>query len=83
MTTSKRPRHPMPSDVSERLESSGTRGAYDDRPPYQRNDYLIWIDEGKTPATRDKRIGQMIDELRRGDVYMKMAWRAGESEDCP
>jgi hypothetical protein len=37
----------MPSDVQERLEASGMLAAYGERPPYQRNDYLIWIDEGR------------------------------------
>jgi uncharacterized protein YdeI (YjbR/CyaY-like superfamily) len=71
----------MPADVGERLESSGTRTAYDERPAYQRNDYLMWISETKTSETRDKRIRQMIDELKRGDVYMKMAWKAAGSDN--
>jgi uncharacterized protein YdeI (YjbR/CyaY-like superfamily) len=45
------------------------QGTYDARPPYQRNDYLIWISQAKTPETRDKRVRQMIDELKRGNVY--------------
>jgi uncharacterized protein YdeI (YjbR/CyaY-like superfamily) len=77
MTAGKRPRHPMPPDIQERLEASETLAAYGDRPPYQRNDYLIWIDEAKTPDTREKRIRQMIGELKRGDVYMKMTWKTG------
>jgi uncharacterized protein YdeI (YjbR/CyaY-like superfamily) len=69
----------MRIDIRERLKSSGTRTAYNERPPYQRNDYLIWIDQAKKPETRERRIRQMIDELRRGDVYMKMAWKATDS----
>lgn len=71
----KRPRHPMPADVAAALASAGVRAAYDARPPYQRNDYLGWIDRAVRSDTRQKRIDQMLDELRAGDVYMKMAWR--------
>lgn len=48
--------------------------AYDARPDYQKNDYLGWITRAKLEATRRKRLAQMIDELKRGDVYMNMAW---------
>ena len=42
------------------------------RPNYQRNDYIGWIDRARTVQTRKKRIAQMLDELRRGGIYMKM-----------
>jgi uncharacterized protein YdeI (YjbR/CyaY-like superfamily) len=70
-----RPRHPMPDDVRRALADSGLMQAYRDRPAYQQNDYLGWIGRAKRPATRQKRLDQMLEELRRGDVYMKMAWR--------
>ena len=35
-----RVRHFMPADVEAALASSDTRADYDDRPAYQRNDYL-------------------------------------------
>jgi len=47
--------------------------AYRARPDYQRNDYIGWITRAKRPDTRAKRIGQMLDELDRGGVYMNMA----------
>ena len=78
MAATKRPRHAMPADVNEQLESSHALTAYRQRPAYQRNDYLGWIIAAKTPETRRRRIEQMIDELRRGDVYMKMSWRPGQ-----
>ncbi len=62
----------MPDDVAAELEEAGLRAAYDERPPYQRNDYLGWIGGAKRPETRHKRIGQMLDELERGGVYMGM-----------
>ncbi len=52
--------------------------AYEDRPPYQRNDYLAWIARAKREDTRRKRLNQMLDELEAGDRYMKMSWRPAE-----
>ena len=72
-----RPIQPMPGDLATQLDATGLRAAYDARPPYQRNDYLGWIARAKRPETREKRITQMLEELRLGDVYMKMAWRGG------
>ena len=71
----RRPRYPMPTDVKRALEAADLMGAYDARPPYQRNDYIGWIDRAKRPETRTKRIEQMLAELVAGDVYMKMEWR--------
>lgn len=62
----------MPDDVAAELEATGLRRRYDDRPFYQRNDYLAWIGRAAKPATREKRIAQMLDELRRGGIYMGM-----------
>lgn len=73
-----RPRHEMPADVRDALDAAGQRQAYDDRPPYQRNDYLGWIGRAKTPETRARRIDVMLDELRRGGVYMGMAHRPSQ-----
>lgn len=70
----KRPVQPMPEDVAQRLAEAGLEPAYAARPAYQRNDYLGWIARARLPATREKRIAQMLDELGRGGVYMKMKW---------
>ncbi len=70
-----RERHTMPADVSERLRIEGLMDAYAARPPYQRNDYLGWMGQAKRPNTREKRLQQMLDELRAGDKYMKMDYR--------
>lgn len=72
-----RPIQPMPPEVAEALDARGLRSAYDARPPYQRNDYLMWIAAAKRPETRAKRLAQMLDELESGGVYMKMRWRPG------
>lgn len=62
----------MPDDVAAELERHGVEAAYAERPFYQRNDYLGWIDRAKRPETRAKRMRQMIDELAEGGVYMGM-----------
>lgn len=67
----------MPPEVERALEDSGLMEAYQARPPYQRNDYLGWIDRAKRPETKARRLQQMLEELEQGDVYMKMAWRVG------
>ena len=48
--------------------------AYHARPAYQRNDYIGWITRAKRDATKAKRLTQMLDELKRGDVYMNTLW---------
>lgn len=65
----------MPDNVLKALEQTGLYDAYTERPPYQQNDYIGWINRAKRPETRQKRLDQMLDELKRGDVYMNMAWR--------
>lgn len=69
-----RKREDMPDFVRAALEERGLRERYDARPPYQRNDYLMWIKGAKQEATRQKRLGQMLDELEDGYVYMRMDW---------
>jgi uncharacterized protein YdeI (YjbR/CyaY-like superfamily) len=70
----KRDVYPMPADVAEALRAAAVLDAYNGRPAYQQNDYIGWITRAKLPATRQKRITQMLDELRSGGVYMKMKW---------
>lgn len=76
----KRDKHPMPDDVLKALEKNRLYDAYAERPPYQQNDYIGWIGRAKRPETRQKRLDQMLDELKRGDVYMKMAWKITDNE---
>lgn len=69
-----RPRYEMPDFIREALTARGLMGAYQARPPYQQNDYIGWVTRAKQPATREKRLNQMLDELAGGDKYMKMAY---------
>jgi hypothetical protein len=50
--------------------------AYRQRPAYQQNDYIGWITRAKLPATRQKRLDQMLAELESGGVYMHMKWNS-------
>jgi hypothetical protein len=72
----KRERYPMPDFIRDALAAKKLTSAYDARPPYQRNDYIGWITRAKLAATQKKRLDQMLDELAKGDVYMKMKYRA-------
>lgn len=73
--TLKRPKQPMPAFVLDALNKHALMEAYDLRPPYQQNDYLWWINSAKRDTTKQKRLTQMLDELKKGDVYMKMDWK--------
>jgi uncharacterized protein YdeI (YjbR/CyaY-like superfamily) len=83
MTTTrglKRDLNEMPEDIGALLASRGLAEAYSARPAYQRNDYLGWIGRAKRDETRQRRINQMLAELKAGDSYMKMNWSAGEKD---
>jgi uncharacterized protein YdeI (YjbR/CyaY-like superfamily) len=67
--------NPMPAFVGDALNRRGLMAAFQARPPYQQNDYLGWIGRAKREGTKGKRLKQMLDELRNGKLYMKMAWR--------
>ena len=71
----KRPRYEMPEFVNEALTQRGLMEAYRKRPAYQQNDYIGWITRAKRQETIEKRLAQMLDELERGDKYMKMTYR--------
>ena len=69
-----RPRYPMPKFFREALEARSLMAAYRARPPYQQNDYIGWVTRAKLESTRQKRLKQTLDELKRGGLYMKMKW---------
>jgi len=66
--------HQIPDYVTAALDDSGLWERYNARPPYQRNDYIGWISRGKREETRQKRLSQMLNELRSGDAYMGMSY---------
>ena len=69
----KRPRHQMPEFIKQALKERGLMDEYRERPAYQQNDYIGWINGAKLQEIKDKRLLQMLDELEAGGVYMKMA----------
>ena len=69
----KRPIHPMPGFVKRALEERGLMAEYRERPAYQQNDYIGWINDAKLKGTKEKRLFQMLEELEKGGVYMNMA----------
>lgn len=75
MTKLQRPRQPMPPFVRAALEEHGLADAYRARPPYQRNDYLLWINSARLETTKIRRMRRMLRELAAGRGYMGMAWR--------
>jgi uncharacterized protein YdeI (YjbR/CyaY-like superfamily) len=68
----------MPEFVLTALEEERLLDDYGSRPAYQQNDYLLWINSAKRQETKDKRLRQMLAELRVGGVYMKMKHSASE-----
>lgn len=68
----KRERYPMSDFIKQALDERGLMQAYLERPAYQQNDYVGWIGRAKREETKAKRLHQMLDELERGGVYMKM-----------
>ncbi len=67
----------MPDFVRSALDEAGLWDAYRQRPPYQQNDYIGWIARAKKEETQIRRLHQMLDELRAGNRYMKMAYKPG------
>ena len=45
---------------------------YESRSAYQQNDYIGWKERAKRQETKEKRLQQMVDELKTGGIYMKM-----------
>ena len=76
----KRQIYDVPEDVRSALAAHGVVAAYADRPAYQQNDYVGWITRAKRPETRQKRLDQMLEELKAGGVYMRMQWSGDVSQ---
>jgi uncharacterized protein YdeI (YjbR/CyaY-like superfamily) len=50
-------------------------GRYREWLPCRQNNYPGWIARAKGGETRQKRLAQMLHELKQGGVYMKMQWK--------
>ncbi len=64
----------MPIFIRDALTKNDLMDAYQSRPLYQQNDYIGWIQRAKLESTKQKRLNQMLDELKKGNVYMRMKW---------
>lgn len=73
-STLRRKINPMPEDVRKILEEKNLMDVYLKRPPYQRNDYIGWIERAVHQETRERRLRQMIEELELGNLYMNMEY---------
>ena len=62
----------MPAFIRTALAERDLTDEFFARPAYQQNDYISWITRAKRDATVSKRLNQMLDELEKGGVYMKM-----------
>lgn len=62
-----KPEIPMPEDFARALESvPAAQEAFDKFAPSHRRDYLEWITEAKSPATREKRMTQAVEWISEG-----------------
>ena len=68
----KREKHLIPEYIKKALDENDVIADYEARPAYQQNDYIGWIERAKRQETKEKRLQQMIGELKTGGVYMKM-----------
>lgn len=76
MSALQRPVHPVPDFVLDALLKEGLMDKYKRGPPYQQNDYIGWITRAKRYETQLKRLNQMLSELKTGDKYMGMDYKA-------
>ena len=76
----KRPKQPMLDLVADALEDTGLSETYAFRPPYQRNDYLWWINSAVRDDTKKRRLEKMLRELKQGHGYMGMDWNPTSRE---
>jgi hypothetical protein len=71
-----RPKYIMPYFIYEALQKRGLLEKFLARPPDQRHDYISWITRARLTPTRQKRLKQMLEELKQGDVYRNMRWES-------
>lgn len=71
-----RTRYPMPHFIRSALTERKLMEAYHERPDYQQNDYIgsLCVTRAKREETKQKRLTQMLDELKGGKLYMNMKW---------
>ncbi len=56
----------MPGAFATALDGAGVRARFETMPPGYRREYIEWVAEAKTDATRDKRIAQAVEWIGEG-----------------
>lgn len=56
----------MPESFASALEVASARERFDAMPPGYRREYIEWVADAKTDATRDKRIAQSVEWIGEG-----------------
>lgn len=79
----KRSLYPITEDIRTALEQRNLMEVFKQRPAYQQNDYIGWIQRSKRPETRAKRLNQMLEELEKGGIYMGMRHSKSEKQLPP
>ena len=69
---------PMPGFVKSALTSRSLIEAYDARPKFQRDEYMVWIHAAKLNDGKRKRLTQMLDELAAGNAFLGKPWAPPE-----
>ena len=64
----------MSDFIRDALIKHNLMDAYHNRPPYQQNDYIGWINHANRDETKANRLAQMLDELASGNRYMKIPY---------
>lgn len=62
-------RGPMPKHIKRALTKKGLMKNYLKRPVQQQSNYIGWIEEPGKAKDQEKRLNQMLDELKVGDTY--------------
>jgi uncharacterized protein YdeI (YjbR/CyaY-like superfamily) len=65
---------PMTGKVRAALDKHQLMDAYRARPSYQQHEYLKWIAAASGEVTRQKRLDQMIEELKDGGKFKGEPW---------
>lgn len=77
----KRELNPIQDFIRERLVRENVLDKYNERPAYQRSQYIDWITSAKRETTKENRLNQMIDELKAGDSFKGEKYNAKKKKD--
>lgn len=58
--------HALPTDLANALTETDSVIAWEALSPIGRNEFICWVEDAKTAATRGKRIARAVEELAEG-----------------